>query len=161
MEGGVNVNGKDTLLRFASDSTLLKALRAHGFTEVKEGCGEGQCGACLVLLEGQIVNSCQVFAATALGKKIVTVKGLGDIHAPHAIQVAFVETGAVQCGFCTPGMVLATFALLQEHPDPSEEEIKGALDGNLCRCTGYEKIIDAVKLAAQKMSSPERAQKNA
>lgn len=161
MDGVVNLNGSDTLLRFAPDSTLLKALRENGFTEAKEGCGEGQCGACLVLLEGRIVNSCQVFAATALGKKIVTVKGLGDIHAPHAIQLAFVETGAVQCGFCTPGMVLATFALLQEHPDPSEEEIKSALDGNLCRCTGYEKIIGAVKLAAQKMSSPERAEENA
>ncbi len=161
MEGVVNVNGTDTLLRFASDSTLLKALRENGFTEVKEGCGEGQCGACLVLLEGRIVNSCQVFAAAALGREIVTVKGLGDIHTPHAIQVAFVEAGAVQCGFCTPGMILATFALLQEHPDPSEEEIKGALDGNLCRCTGYEKIIDAVKLAAQKLSSPERTEEHA
>jgi len=161
MEGFVNLNGEDTLLRFAPDSTLLKALRENGSTEVKEGCGEGQCGACLVLLEGRIVNSCQVFAATVLGKKIVTVKGLGNIHAPHAIQLAFVETGAVQCGFCTPGMILATFALLQEHPDPSEEQIKGALDGNLCRCTGYEKIIDAVKLAAQKLSSPVRAEENA
>ncbi len=161
MEGVVNLNGADTLLRFAPDSTLLKALRENGFTEAKEGCGEGQCGACLVLLEGRTVNSCQVLTATALGKKIVTVKGLGDIHAPHAIQLAFVETGAVQCGFCTPGMILATFALLQEHPDPSEEEIKGALDGNLCRCTGYEKIIDAVKLAAQKMISPGRVEKNA
>ncbi len=161
MEGVVNLNGADTLLRFAPDSTLLKALRENGFTEAKEGCGEGQCGACLVLLDGRIVNSCQVFAATALGKEIVTVKGLGDIHAPHAIQLAFVETGAVQCGFCTPGMILATFALLQEHPDPSENEIKGALNGNLCRCTGYEKIIDAVKLAAQKMSSPEGAEEHA
>ena len=151
MEGLVNINGTDILLSFASDATLLEALRNGGFTEVKEGCGEGQCGACVVILEGRLVNACQVFAATAIGKKILTVKGLGDIHAPHAIQIAFAESGAVQCGFCTPGMVLAAFSLLQENLDPTDEQIRHALDGNLCRCTGYEKIIDAVKLAARKL----------
>jgi aerobic-type carbon monoxide dehydrogenase small subunit (CoxS/CutS family) len=161
MQGLINVNGRDTLLSFTSDATLLRALRENGFTEVKEGCGEGQCGACVVILEGRLVNACQIFAATAIGRRIVTVKGLGDIHAPHIVQTAFAESGAIQCGFCTPGMVLATHCLLQEIPDPTEEQILHALDGNLCRCTGYEKIIDAVKLAARKLQAGERTMEHA
>lgn len=148
MKGIFTVNGREHTISFDSQATLLTLLRDNGFTEVKEGCREGECGACLVLLEGRLVNSCQVFAATAAGKKITTVRGIGTLHAPHPIQEAFAESGAVQCGFCTPGMVLASYSLLEQNPDPSDEEIKHALDGNLCRCTGYTKIIDAVRIAA-------------
>jgi aerobic-type carbon monoxide dehydrogenase small subunit (CoxS/CutS family) len=145
------INGKELETFFSPDSVLLTLLRENGFTEVKEGCREGECGACLVLLDGRLVNSCQVLAASAAGMEITTVKGIGNIHTPHIIQSAFADTGAVQCGFCTPGMVLASFYLLKENPDPDDNEIKQALDGNLCRCTGYVKIIEAVKLAAKRI----------
>jgi len=151
MDGKFVVNGKQVHFDFPADERLLFTLRNHGFTEVKNGCLEGECGACLVLLEGKPVNSCQVFTASAIGKDIKTVKGIGNLHEPHIIQEAFVEAGAVQCGFCTPGMVLASYALLLENPDPSDTEIKNALDGNLCRCTGYVKIIEAVRLAAKRL----------
>ena len=151
MKGVFKVNGRTVELEFHAEETLLNVLRSSGYTEVKEGCAEGQCGACVVLLNGVLVNSCQVLAASALNMEIVTVRGLGTLHDPHPIQKAFVETGAVQCGFCTPGMVLAAYALLQHSPDPSEQEIREALDGNLCRCTGYVKIVQAVQLAARRM----------
>ena len=146
------INGKTVLMSFPADITLLDLLRQAGFTEVKAGCHTGQCGACVVLLDGRPVNSCQVFAASVIGKEITTVAGLGSVHDPHPIQQAFVDAGAVQCGFCTPGMILVTAALLAENSLPTEEEIKQALDGNLCRCTGYVKIIAAVKLAAERMA---------
>ncbi|MCK5832439.1 (2Fe-2S)-binding protein [bacterium] len=155
MRGSFDINGSVCEIEFASQATLLRVLRDNGFVEVKEGCKEGDCGACLVLLDDKPVNSCQCFAAQTMGRKILTVKGIGDIHNPHPIQVAFVDAGAVQCGFCTPGMVLSTHALLTKNPNPSDEEIKTALDGNLCRCTGYSKIIDAVKLAAKRMNENE------
>ena len=151
MEGIFKINGEDKKFFFNSCAILLDVLRENGYTEVKDGCREGECGACVVILDGKLVNSCQVFAGSAIGKDIKTVKGLGDIHSPHLIQIAFVESGAVQCGFCTPGMVLAAYNLLKYNPNPTEDEIKRALDGNLCRCTGYVKIIDAVKMAAKKM----------
>ena len=151
MVGKFIINGKEIDTVFPPDSVLLTLLRENGFTEVKEGCREGECGACLVLLDGRLVNSCQVLAASAAGMNITTVKGIGNIHSPHPIQSAFADTGAVQCGFCTPGMVLAAFNLLKENPDPDDNEIKQALDGNLCRCTGYVKIIEAVRLAAKRM----------
>ena len=151
MEGRFEINGKQRKLAFAGRDTLLKVLREAGFTEVKEGCGEGQCGACLVLLNDKLVNACQVFAASAIGKAVTTVKGLGTFHVPHPIQTAFAEAGAVQCGFCTPGMILAAYALLKDNPRPEVDDITRALDGNLCRCTGYAKIIDAVTLAADRM----------
>lgn len=151
MEGIFRINGRQIKITFPSTATLLSVLRENGYTEVKEGCIEGQCGACVVLLDGAVVNSCQVFAASAMERNILTVRGLGDIHSPHSIQRAFVDTGAVQCGFCTPGMILASYSLLKENPNPREEEIRRALDGNLCRCTGYVKIIEAVKLAARRM----------
>jgi carbon-monoxide dehydrogenase small subunit len=151
MKASFNINGKVHELEFAPHARLLDLLRDKGFTEVKCGCREGFCGACSVLLDGELVNSCMVYAASVGERKITTVKGIGSIHEPHPIQEAFVEAGAVQCGFCTPGMVLATYALLQRNPDPTNEEIKEALDGNFCRCTGYVKIIDAVKLAARKV----------
>ncbi|MBN2431084.1 MAG: (2Fe-2S)-binding protein [Acidobacteria bacterium] len=151
MEGTFRINGRHELLEFSERATLLQVLRDNGHQEVKEGCAEGQCGSCLVLLDGRLVNSCQVFAAAAVNREITTVQGLGTIHAPHAIQEALVEVGAVQCGFCTPGMVMAAYYLLRHHPDPSEKEIRRALDGNLCRCTGYTKIIEGIRLAARRM----------
>lgn len=151
MEDVFEVNGKEERWIFEPDATLQHVLRENGHTEVKNGCSAGECGACLILLDGKPVNSCQVLAASAIGRQIVTVSGIGDIHSPHPIQVAFADTGAVQCGFCTPGMVLAAYALLRENPDPTDDEIERALDGNLCRCTGYVKIVEGVRLAARRM----------
>lgn len=155
MIGNFIINGEKKEISFHSSDLLLTLLRDNGFTEVKEGCRQGDCGACLVLLAGKAVNSCQVLAASVMDMEITTVKGLGTIHEPHIIQSAFVETGAVQCGFCTPGMIIAAYALLKKNPTPDAEEIKEGLDGNLCRCTGYEKIIDAVKLASKRIGQNE------
>ena len=151
MKGTFTVNGARIEASFDPGETLLRVLRKAGFTEVKEGCNEGCCGSCVVLLDGKLVNSCQVFAASAKGRSITTVRGIGDLHHPHPIQTAFAESGAVQCGFCTPGMVLAAYSLLQENGDPDDEEIRRGLDGNLCRCTGYVKIVEAVRKAAERM----------
>lgn len=151
MEGTFEINGKDVTLAFRSDAALLETLRDNGFTEVKDGCKEGSCGACVVILDGKLVSSCQVFAASAIGKKITTVRGIGDIHHPHPIQTALVETGGVQCGYCTPGKVLAAYHLLSKNVNPTQEEIRKALDGVLCRCTGYVKITEGVTLAASRM----------
>lgn len=151
MEGKFIINGKHQTLQFEPDERLLNTLRNHGYKEVKFGCNEGECGACIILLDGKAVNSCQIFTASVMERDIKTSAGIGDIHRPHIIQESFVEAGAVQCGYCTPGMVLASYALLEENPNPTENEIKKALDGNLCRCTGYVKIIDGVKIAAEKI----------
>jgi aerobic-type carbon monoxide dehydrogenase small subunit (CoxS/CutS family) len=157
VEASFVINGLQVRLAFGAQELLLDLLRRSGHTEVKEGCREGACGSCLVLLDGVLVNSCQVLAASAGGRRITTVKGLGTIDHPHPIQEAFVEAGAVQCGFCTPGMVLATHALLERNRHPDEAEIRRALDGNLCRCTGYVKIIEAVKRASESLAeSPRR-----
>ncbi len=154
MEKQLNINGKIAKVTFTPEELLLYTLRQNGFTEVKSGCKEGECGACLVLLNGKPVNSCLMFTASVLEEdKLLTVKGIGDLHEPHVIQEAFVDSGAVQCGFCTPGIVLASYALLQENPTPTEEEVKKAMDGNLCRCTGYVKIIEAVQLAAKRLQT--------
>lgn len=121
-------------------------------TGTKEGCGEGECGACTVLVDGQAVNSCLYPALEVEGKQITTIEGLMDSHNTLSIiQQAFVDTGAIQCGFCTPGMILSTKALLDKHPEPSEDEIRSALLGNLCRCTGYVQIIQAVQHAAENL----------
>ena len=146
------VNGKSMEIEFSSTDILLDVLRKAGFNEVKEGCKEGECGSCLVLVDDKVVNSCKVYAASVIDKNILTIKGIGQFEDPHPLQTAFVDSGAVQCGYCTPAMILASYELLQENRDPSDEEIKHALDGNLCRCTGYVKIIDAVKLAAVRMA---------
>jgi carbon-monoxide dehydrogenase small subunit len=119
---------------------------------VKEGCSEGECGACTIILNGNAVCSCLLYAGELDNKDIVTSEGLGTPEKMHPIQEAFVEAGGVQCGFCTPGFVLSSKALLDKIPNPNEEEIKKALEGNLCRCTGYTKIIDSVELAAKKIS---------
>jgi len=146
------VNGRRIERDVDPESRLLDVLRETlHLTGTKEGCGEGECGACTVLMDGQAVNSCLVLAPQAEGAEILTVEGLSNGRTLHPIQQAFVETGAVQCGFCTPGFIMSTLALLNEVPDPTDGEILAALEGNLCRCTGYGKIVEAVKLAASRM----------
>jgi len=126
-------------------------LRDLGYTDVKSGCEQGDCGACAVLLNGTPVNSCLVLAWQADGSQILTNRGLGSLDHPHIIQEAFADAGAVQCGFCTSGMVISTAALLRNNPDPSEEQIREALSGHLCRCTGYGQIVGAVRMAAKRL----------
>lgn len=150
--GTIVVNGRELAVEFDPADTLLDVLRAGGHTEVKRGCDRGECGACLVLLDDVLVNACQVFAATALGGAVVTSAGLAGDERAARIHDGFAESGAVQCGYCTPGMVMATWWLLRERPHPDEDEIREALSGNLCRCTGYVKTIEAVKLACERMS---------
>ena len=141
----VTINGEPLEAEVWEGESLLFALRERfGLPGSKNACEQGECGSCSVLLDDELVCACLVLAAQADGHEIVTVEGL----TPHVVQEAFVEAGAVQCGFCTPGLVVATAALLERTPDPSEDEIREALSGNLCRCTGYTKIFDAVRLAA-------------
>ena len=142
------VNGRDVRAEFPAHRTLLHALRELGFTEVKNGCEKGDCGACTVLLDGQAVNSCLVLAVQAQGREVTTVRGLGTVNNLHPLQKNFVEQGAIQCGFCTPGMLLSAKALLDKNPSPTREDIKVAISGNLCRCTGYVRIIDAIEATA-------------
>jgi len=130
---------------------LLDVLRRYGYTEAKGNCYMGTCGACAVLINGVPKTSCTTFAAQIDGAAITTVKGIGTITSPSLIQKAFVEKGAVQCGFCTPGTIVSAYALLVKNPSPSEEEIKKAIDGNLCRCTGYVQQIEAIKYASELM----------
>ncbi|NMG43821.1 2Fe-2S iron-sulfur cluster binding domain-containing protein [Aromatoleum toluvorans] len=148
----LHINGEAHSLTVTVNRTLLDVLRDElGMTETKYGCGTGECGACTVLVEGKAVNSCLTLAATMDGKRITTVAGLSDFGRLDHIQQAFVDEAAIQCGYCTPGMVMKTASLLAKNPDPSEAEIRHALEGNICRCTGYEKIVKAVKKAAQTM----------
>jgi aerobic-type carbon monoxide dehydrogenase small subunit (CoxS/CutS family) len=145
------INGDNREFEIEPGKILLDLLREHGYKSVKDGCREGECGACNVLINGRPTNSCMILAAQVDGAEIMTVEALGNPDKPHPIQEAFVEAGAVQCGFCTPGKILSTYKLLQKNSDPNEAEIKQALSGNLCRCTGYVKQIDAVKKAAKKL----------
>ena len=139
------VNGVEATLRAYPFARLLDVLREEaGLTGTKEGCGEGECGACSVLIDGELVNSCLVPAAQAEGSDIRTVEGVADGERLHAVQRAMVECGGAQCGICTPGMVLAAVSLLKRTPAPTEADIREGLAGNLCRCTGYTKIFDAV-----------------
>lgn len=153
------VNGEEVTARVRPDWNLLRVLREElGLTGAKEGCGAGECGACTVLVDGAAVNSCLFPALEAEGRAVVTIEGLAPDGATlHPIQQAFVEHGAVQCGFCTPGMVLSAKALLDRVPTPSREQIQTALAGNLCRCTGYTQILDAVEAAAAKVGEVPRA----
>jgi aerobic carbon-monoxide dehydrogenase small subunit len=133
--------------------SLLYALREHlGLPGSKNACEQGECGSCSVYLDGQLVCSCLVLAAQAEGRDVVTVEGIANGDSLHEVQRAFVEAGAVQCGFCTPGLILASHDLLHRNPRPSDAEIREALAGNLCRCTGYEKILDAVRLAGERIA---------
>lgn len=147
------VNGKPQKVLVRNNWTLANVLREKlGLLGTKIGCGEGECGACTVLMNGKTVTSCLVLAVQADGADIVTIEGLEKTDGTlHPVQEAFVEAGAVQCGYCTPGMVMSTIALLEKHPDPSEDQIREGLTGNLCRCTGYQKIFEAVQIASNKM----------
>jgi carbon-monoxide dehydrogenase small subunit len=149
MKISANINGEPHEADVWEGESLLFALRERfGLPGSKNACEQGECGSCSVLLDGELVCACLVLAAQADGHDVVTVEGLGAGDELHPVQQAFVDAGAVQCGFCTPGLVVATAALLERIPDPSEDEIREALSGNLCRCTGYQKIFDAVHLAA-------------
>jgi carbon-monoxide dehydrogenase small subunit len=151
MKINLKINDKEKTFEINPGDLLLDVLRREGYYGVKAGCYSGNCGACVVLLNNKPVNSCLILAANVNGMEITTIEGIGTLDNPHPIQKSFVEKGAVQCGYCTPGMILSTKALLEENKNPSEDEIKIALNGNLCRCTGYVKIIDAVKDAAKKI----------
>ena len=145
----ITVNDIEHQENVSPELTLLKFLREHlGLTGTKEGCGNGHCGACTVIMDGKAVNSCLVLAVHANGSHVVTIEGLGTSDELHPLQKAFIEEGAVQCGFCTPGMIMSAKALLDKKINSEEEEIREALSGNLCRCTGYVKIVQAVKRAA-------------
>lgn len=147
----LRVNGISHSVDVEPDETLLEVLRRLGYKSVKYGCGTGECGACTVLLDGKSVKSCILFAWQADGREIITVEGLSGPGGLHPIQEAFIEAGAVQCGYCIPGFIMEVAYLLSLNPNPSEEEIRKFLEGNLCRCGGYQKIIEAVKLASRKM----------
>jgi len=147
----LKVNGAPYEVFVEPWKTLLDVLREEiGLTGVKSGCEEGECGACTVLVDGKAVNSCLMLAPQAQGKEIITIEGLEGEEGLHPLQQAFVEHFAVQCGFCTPGMILSAKALLDKNPHPTEEEVRVALSGNLCRCTGYVKIVEAVLAASKK-----------
>lgn len=146
----LTVNGRKEFLEISSNLTLLHLLREElALTGTKNGCEAGECGACTVLLNGEPVNSCMILGVECDGADILTVEGLSDNGSLSKLQQAFVDQNAIQCGFCTPGMLISAYALLQRNPNPTKQEIKEALVGNLCRCTGYERIINAVLSSAQ------------
>ena len=148
----LDINGKTYSLHVENNEILLNVIRDRlNLTGTKYGCGIGECGSCTVLADGRPILSCQTLAVSMEGKKIVTIEGIGKPGALHPLQEAFIEEGAIQCGFCTPGMILAAKALLDKNRDPSNEDIKNALRGNFCRCTGYVNIVKAVRAAARKM----------
>ncbi len=152
----LHVNGDDHDVVVEPHRTLLDVLRGElGLTGTKENCLEAECGVCTVLLDGDAVNSCILLAAQCQGRRIVTIEALGAAGAMHPLQRAFIEHGAVQCGYCIPGMILSAKAYLDGHPDPDEDAVREALAGNLCRCTGYQKIADAVMSAAREMRRAE------
>jgi carbon-monoxide dehydrogenase small subunit len=154
----LNVNGKDHRLEIEDHMRLLDVIRGPlGLTGTKEGCGEGECGACTVILDGRAVDSCLVLAAQCEGKKVVTIEGLETENGLDPVQQAFLDNGAVQCGYCIPGMVLSAKALLDKNVAPNDQQIKEAISGNLCRCTGYDKMVKAIKTASEVMQ--ERGEK--
>jgi len=147
----LTVNGREHHVALAPNVTLLQALRDLGYTDVKNGCEKGDCGACAVLLDGKAVNSCLVLAWQAEGAEILTDAGMGTMDDPHPLQEAFADAGAAQCGYCTPGMIVSAAALLEQNPNPTEDQIREAISGNLCRCTGYGQIVKAIQMAAERM----------
>jgi len=150
------VNGEQVEFLCEPHQSLLECLRdILGLTGTKEGCNDGNCGACSVLLDGRLVNSCLVLGVEAEGRTVTTVEGLADWRGLHPIQQAFIEEDALQCGFCTPGILIATKVLLDREPNPSEEQIRTWLAGNLCRCTGYEVIVRAVRSAVARLAQPD------
>ena len=145
-----NVNGEDYSVQVDIRRTLLEALRENlGLTGTKEMCNKGDCGGCTVIMDGKPVLSCLMLAIEAQGKKIVTIEGVADGPTLHPIQKAFVETGAIQCGYCTPGFIMSAKALLDKNPHPTEDEIKEGIANNVCRCTGYVQIVEAIQAASQ------------
>jgi len=149
----LRINGVSRTMDVAAGETLLELLRREGFVGVKCGCGTGDCGACAVLLNGRAVNACLTLAGKVDGAEILTVEGLASAEGLHPLQEAFLDEGAVQCGYCTPGMLMSGIDLLTRNPNPSEDEIREAISGNLCRCTGYVKQIRAIQSAAERMRS--------
>ena len=148
----LRINGESYEVRVKPSETLLEVLRDKlGLTGTKEGCDTGKCGACTVLIDGKAVRSCLTLAIAARDQEITTIEGLAQGEELHPIQQAFVEHGALQCGFCTPGMVMISKAFLEDTPDPTEKEIREALVGNICRCTGYVKIVEAIQASAKEM----------
>jgi aerobic-type carbon monoxide dehydrogenase small subunit (CoxS/CutS family) len=153
-EAVLNVNGTDYPVEIEPGRSLLSVVRTElGLAGSKEGCDDSECGACMMLLDGRPVNSCSYLALQAQGRRIVTVEGLQRGAELHPLQRQFLEHGGVQCGFCTPGMLISATALLEQNPDPSEDEIRIALSGNLCRCTGYQGIVRAVRAAADELAA--------
>lgn len=145
----LTVNGQDYGLEIDENMRLIDLLREKlGLIGVKEGCSEGECGACSIIMDGEVVNSCLIMAFQAEGSNILTIEGLGENGDIHPIQQAFIDVGAVQCGYCTPGMIMSIKALLDKNLEPSREEIREGISGNLCRCTGYNKIVDATEKAS-------------
>ena len=149
----LTINGALREVEIAPDEKLLDVLRREGCPGVKYGCGRGECGTCTVILDGRAVKSCITFAAQADGRSVVTIEGIGRPGRLHPIQEAILDHGAVQCGYCTSGIICSAKALLDENPDPTEEEVRQAIKGNLCRCTGYEKYVAAILDAAGRMRS--------
>ncbi len=148
----LQVNSKSFSVTLEPDELLVDVLRGKlGLTGTKKGCGTGDCGACTVLLDGRAVNACLVLAVAAEGKSIMTIEGLGGVDGLHPLQQSFIDNGAIQCGFCSPGFLMTAKALLNENPHPTEAEVRAAIAGNLCRCTGYTGIVRAVLAAAEKI----------
>lgn len=145
----LTINGEERQVTVQIGETLLEVLRRLGYAGVKHGCEDGSCGVCAVLLDGQVVHSCILLAVQVEGREVTTIEGIGTYDHPHPLQAAFVESGAVQCGYCTPAMILAAKALLDENPHPNEAEVREALSGVLCRCTGYVKPVEAVLRVAE------------
>ena len=159
MDLHLTVNGESLTWSIAPGELLLDLLRRQGYFGVKRGCEKGECGACVVLLDGKPINSCLMFAAQAEGRQILTIEGVADNGKLDPLQEAFLDHGAVQCGFCTGGMVLSAKALLDRRPDPTEDDVREALAGHLCRCTGYLKPVEAVLAAASKRKNRARRMK--
>ena len=150
----LRINGSPQEVAVEPSWTLLETVReALGYTGAKEGCGTGDCGACSMLVDGRLITSCLMLAPQADGREVISIEGLATNGTLHPVQQAFIDTGGVQCGFCTPGMVMAATDLLTRNPKPKFEEIREGLAGNLCRCTGYTKIFQSVELAAERMAS--------